>query len=73
MSFIRVRSAGGPDHEYDVPEATLYADPDAYVVVDGVEPSDVARPPSYVEAQSIEPDPQPTPGPPADPPAKPKK
>ena len=72
MSFIRVRSAGGPDHEYDIPEATLQAEPEAYDVVEGAEPSDVARPPSYADPASAEPIEAPA-GPPADPPAKPKK
>lgn len=48
MGFIRVRSAHGPEAEYEVPEAALKARPDAYVRVDSgskpvVKPTPVAQ------------------------------
>ncbi|UOQ60385.1 hypothetical protein MUN76_15355 [Leucobacter rhizosphaerae] len=34
MGFIRVRSAGGPLHEFDISEAAYKRNKQAYVVVD---------------------------------------
>lgn len=48
MTFTRVKSAGGPDAEYDVNTAELEANPDLYVVVDP-EPVEVPRPTIYPE------------------------
>lgn len=46
--FIRVRSASGPEHEFDVAEALVGQNPDAYVVVDP-EPVETPRPTTYLD------------------------
>lgn len=47
MGFIRVRAASGPLHEFDVSEAALAADPDAFKVLDK-KPVEVSRPAKYI-------------------------
>ncbi len=47
MGFIRVRAAKGPRHEFDIPEVTYSARPDAYKVIDP-EPVDKARAATFV-------------------------
>lgn len=48
MSFIRVRSKGGPDAEYDIGVEEATANPDLYEVIDS-EPVDSSRPATYPE------------------------
>lgn len=49
MGFVRVRSANGPAHEFDVSEEAVAADPDVFVVLDK-KPVAVPRPVKYVAA-----------------------
>lgn len=54
MGFIRVRQVGGPDHEFDVPEEAVDAEPDVYEVIDP-KPVSVSRPATYfVTASPVE-------------------
>lgn len=46
MPFIRVRSKGGPDAEYDIGVEEATANPDLYDVIDG-EPVERPRPATY--------------------------
>lgn len=48
MTFTRVKSAGGPEAEYDVNTAELEANPSLYEVLDP-EPVEVPRPVIYPE------------------------
>jgi hypothetical protein len=48
MPFIRVRSKGGPDAEYDIGVDEATANPDLYEVIDG-EPVEISRPATYPE------------------------
>lgn len=52
--FIRVRSADGPKHEYDVSPELVVAFPDDYVVIDDT-PVDSAREPTYVTEKATKP------------------
>jgi hypothetical protein len=64
MPFIRVKSAGGPDHEYDTPLDQYEANPGDYVVVDS-EPVEFSREPLYVlpaAAKAVKPAPEPSVG-----------
>lgn len=49
MGFIRVRSAGGPLHEFDVSEAAYKRNKRAFTVVDKT-PVAVSRPVKYLAA-----------------------
>lgn len=57
--FIRVRSADGPAHEYDVSVDEAAANPESYIVIDDA-PVDQPRPVNYVVAA------EPAPAPAAD-------
>lgn len=52
--FIRVRSADGPKHEYDVSPDLVAAFPDDYVVVDAT-PVESPREPKYVTEKATKP------------------
>lgn len=52
MGFIRVRSAGGPLHEFDVSEAAYKRNKRAYVVVDKT-PVGVSRQAKIVAAKPV--------------------